>query len=76
VRRMVHEVFHNFESGSIQQVIYQLGTKMLAEIPAISEIHLEANNRTWDTIVEQGDQLGVYTDARPPYGCLGLTLRR
>ncbi len=76
VRRMVHEVFHNFESGSIQQVIYQLGTKMLAEISAISEIHLEANNRTWDTIVEQGDQLGVYTDARPPYGCLGLTLRR
>lgn len=76
VRRMVHEVFHSFESGSIQQVIYQLGTKMLAEIPAISEIHLEANNRTWDTIVERGDQLGVYTDARPPYGCLGVTLRR
>ena len=76
VRRMVHEVFHSFESGSIQQVIHQIGTKMLAEIPAISEIHLEANNRTWDTIVEQGDRLGVYTDARPPYGCLGLTLRR
>jgi urate oxidase len=76
VRRMVHEVFHSFESGSIQQVIYQLGTKMLAEIPAISEVHLEANNRTWDTIVEQGDRMGVYTDARPPYGCLGLTLRR
>jgi urate oxidase len=76
VRRLVHEVFHSFESGSIQQVIYQLGTKILEEIPEISEIHLEANNRTWDTIVEQGDQLGVYTDARPPYGCLGLTLRR
>jgi urate oxidase len=76
VRRMVHEVFQSFESGSIQQVIYQIGTKMLAEIPVISEVHLEANNRTWDTIVEQGDRLGVYTDARPPYGCLGLTLRR
>ena len=73
---MVHEVFHSFESGSIQQVIYQLGTKMLEEIPVISEVHLEANNRTWDTIVEQGAELGVYTDARPPYGCLGLSLRR
>jgi urate oxidase len=76
VRGMVHQVFHSFESGSIQQVIYQLGTKMLEEIPEIAEVHLEANNRTWDTIVEKGDELGVYTDARPPYGCLGLTLKR
>jgi urate oxidase / 2-oxo-4-hydroxy-4-carboxy-5-ureidoimidazoline decarboxylase len=76
VRRMVHEVFNGFESGSIQQVIYQIGTKMLADIPSIAEVHLEANNRTWDTIVERGDELGVYTEARPPFGCLGLRLKR
>jgi urate oxidase/2-oxo-4-hydroxy-4-carboxy-5-ureidoimidazoline decarboxylase len=76
VRQIVREVFTSFESGSIQQVIYQMGTRMLADIPAIAEVRLEANNRTWDTIAEQGDTLGVYTDARPPYGCLGLTLKR
>ncbi len=76
VRRIVHDVFHSFESGSIQQIIYQIGTRMLAELDAISEVHLEANNRTWDTIVEQGEEIGVYTDARPAYGCLGLSLRR
>lgn len=76
VRGIVHEVFGNFESGSIQQIIYQIGQKLLADIPAIVEVHLEANNRTWDTVVEQGDSLGVYTEARPPYGCLGLTLTR
>ena len=76
VRQIVRDVFNTFESGSIQQVIYQIGTKMLAEIPTISEIHLEANNRTWDTVVERGEELGVYTAARPPYGCLGLRLRR
>jgi len=76
VRRMVHQVFHAFESGSIQQIIYQLGTRMLAEIPSISEVHLEANNRTWDTVSEQGQELGVYTEARPPFGCLGLRLKR
>jgi urate oxidase len=76
VREIVREVFASFESGSIQQVIYQMGTKMLADISAISEMRLEANNRTWDTIAERGDGLGVYTDARPPYGCLGLTLKR
>jgi urate oxidase / 2-oxo-4-hydroxy-4-carboxy-5-ureidoimidazoline decarboxylase len=76
VRRMVYEIFDGFESGSIQQVIYQIGTKMLAEIPSIAEVHLEANNRTWDTIAERGDELGVYTEARPPFGVLGLRLKR
>ena len=76
VRQIVREVFASFASGSIQQGIYQMGTKILADIPAISEMRLEANNRTWDTIAERGDELGVYTDARPPYGCLGLTLKR
>ena len=82
VPRIVREVFHGFESGSIQQVIYQIGTKMLADIPSIAEVHLEANNRTWDTIAERdkgderGDELGVYTEARPPFGILGLRLKR
>src|SRR5207249_1563286 len=76
VREIVREIFAGFESGSIQQIIYQIGQKMLAAIPAIAEINLEANNRTWDTIAEEGESLGVYTEARPPYGCLGLTLRR
>jgi urate oxidase / 2-oxo-4-hydroxy-4-carboxy-5-ureidoimidazoline decarboxylase len=76
VRRMVHQVFCSFESGSIQQVIYQIGTAMLAAIPAISEVDLEADNRTWDSVADRGDQAGVFTDARPPYGCLGLRLRR
>jgi len=76
VREMVHETFEAFESGSIQELIYRLGTRMLAEIPSIAEVHLEANNRTWDTIAEHEDKIGVFTDARPPYGCLGLRLRR
>jgi urate oxidase / 2-oxo-4-hydroxy-4-carboxy-5-ureidoimidazoline decarboxylase len=76
VRRIVRDVFHAFESGSIQQVIYRIGAKMLADIPVIAEVHLEANNRTWDTIVERGEELGVYTEARPPFGVLGLRLKR
>ena len=76
MRRIVHEVFNGFESGSIQQVIYQIGTRILSDIPSISEVHLEANNRTWDTVVERGVELGVYTEARPPFGCLGLRLKR
>lgn len=76
VRTIVHDVFRSFSSGSIQQLIHQIGTHVLDAVPELGEIHLEANNRTWDTIAEQGDTLGIYTDARPPYGCLGLRLRR
>jgi urate oxidase/2-oxo-4-hydroxy-4-carboxy-5-ureidoimidazoline decarboxylase len=75
-RRAVTDVFASFESGSIQQVIYQICSRVLSETPDIAEVRLEANNRTWDTIAEKGVHLGVYTDTRPPYGCLGLTLRR
>jgi len=76
VRRLVHDVFRSFESGSIQELIYQLGSRILAELACVAEVELEANNRTWDTVVEEGEERGVYTDPRPPYGCLGLRLRR
>jgi urate oxidase / 2-oxo-4-hydroxy-4-carboxy-5-ureidoimidazoline decarboxylase len=76
VRRIVRGIFNGFESGSIQQVIYQIGTQMLADIPCIAEVHLEANNRTWDTIAERGEEAGVFTEARPPFGVLGLRLKR
>jgi urate oxidase len=76
VRDLVHGVFESFESGSIQQLIHRIGTRMLDENPSIAQVDLEATNRTWDTIAERGAELGVYTDARPPYGCLGLSLKR
>ena len=76
VRDLVRSVFESFESGSIQQLIHRIGTKILDENPSIAAVDLEANNRTWDTIAERGAELGVYTEARPPYGCLGLSLTR
>lgn len=77
VREIVLDLFKTtLESGSIQQVIYQIGARVLADVPAIAAVDLEANNRTWDTIAERGGTLGVYTDARPPFGCLGLRLTR
>jgi urate oxidase/2-oxo-4-hydroxy-4-carboxy-5-ureidoimidazoline decarboxylase len=76
VRSMVHESFHAFESGSIQQIIYRLGKTILAELTQIAEVNLEANNHTWAAVVEHSESLGVYVPAPPPYGCIGLTLRR
>ena len=64
VRRMVREVFDGFESGSIQQVIYQIGTQMLAEIPASPKfiwrrttglgIPLRSAARSWASTPKRG----------------------
>jgi urate oxidase len=75
VRTLVHDVFETFASGSIQQVIYQMGTRILAEQPEIAAIDLEGSNRTWDTIAGDGTR-GLFTEPRPPFGCLGLRLTR
>ena len=48
IRGIVKEVFDAFTSGSIQEIIYQMGTKILADIPSIAEVSLEGDNRTWD----------------------------
>jgi urate oxidase/2-oxo-4-hydroxy-4-carboxy-5-ureidoimidazoline decarboxylase len=75
-REIVRDEFRTFESGSIQQVIYRMGNRLLAEIPSLAEVRLEANNRTWLPVAERGEEFGVYMEPPPPYGCLGLTLKR
>jgi urate oxidase len=75
-RRIVKDLFSTFQSGSIQQLIHEIGKRILTDIRSIAEVQLEANNRTWDTVVERGEDVGIYTDARPPYGVLGLRLKR
>jgi urate oxidase/2-oxo-4-hydroxy-4-carboxy-5-ureidoimidazoline decarboxylase len=76
VRAIVMDVFTSFESGSIQQIIHKMGTKLFADIPDISELRFEATNRTWDIVQERGEELGVYIDPPAPFGVLGLTLTR
>jgi urate oxidase len=41
-------------------------------------VSFEAQNRLWDLSVtsETDERLKVYTDPRPPYGKIGLILRR
>jgi urate oxidase / 2-oxo-4-hydroxy-4-carboxy-5-ureidoimidazoline decarboxylase len=76
VRAIVMDVFKAFESGSIQQIIHQMGTKLFADIPEIGELRFEATNRTWDVVQERGEEFGVYVEPAAPFGVLGLTLTR
>jgi urate oxidase len=71
-------VFHEFVSLSIQHLVHGIGTRMFARFPGLSEISFEAQNRTFDTAeVSSADETRkVYTDPRPPYGRIGLTMSR
>ena len=75
-RDCVQVVFHQFVSKSIQHLIHEMGTRLLERFPQMAEVSFEAQNRLWDTAHESeaAPRLKVYTDPRPPYGMIGLTL--
>lgn len=71
-------VFHEFVSLSIQHLVNEIGERMFERYPALVEISFEAQNRTFDPAEESADdeRRKVYTDPRPPYGRIGLTMTR
>ena len=78
VRDLVGAVFDSFVSMSIQHLVHEMGTRLLERFSQIEEVSFEAQNRLWDTAFEsQADEkMKVYTDPRPPYGMIRLTLKR
>ena len=71
-------VFHEFVSLSIQHLVNEIGTRMLERWPQLAEVSFEATNRLWDPGAEStGDpKVKTYADPRPPFGRIGLVLRR
>jgi urate oxidase len=71
-------VFHEFVSLSIQHLVHEIGQRMLLRFPDLVEVSFEAENRTLDVAETsaQDERVKVYTDPRPPYGRIGLTMHR
>ena len=71
-------VFHEFVSLSIQHLVHEIGQRMLERWPQLSEVSFEAQNRLWDSGAESPNdpRVKTYADPRPPFGRIGLTLRR
>ncbi|HEV8633513.1 MAG TPA: urate oxidase [Chloroflexota bacterium] len=78
VRDLVGVVFHRFVSKSIQHLVHEMGQRLLERFEQIVEVSFVAQNRLWDTagVSASDEQVKVYTDPRPPYGEITLTLRR
>jgi urate oxidase / 2-oxo-4-hydroxy-4-carboxy-5-ureidoimidazoline decarboxylase len=75
VRDLLVETFADFDSASIQQLVHEMGVRALDRFAGIASISFDAQNRLWDTAQTSGS-VTVYTDARPPYGLIELTLQR
>ena len=75
LRESFIRTFADFESASIQHLVHEMGVRALEQSPELASITFRAENRLWDT-AQTADDAAVYTDARPPYGLIELTLRR
>lgn len=71
-------VFDDFVSLSIQHLVNEIGLRMLDRWPQLAEVSFDAQNRLWDLVAESSEDSRVktYSDPRPPFGHIGLVLRR
>ena len=75
VRDVTVSTFSDVSSASIQELVHQIGVRVLETFPHIATVDFYAENRLWDT-AQTGEGAAVYTDARPPFGVITLTLER
>ena len=77
VADLAQAVFHEFVSLSIQHLVNEIGLRMLERWPQLAEVSFDAQNRLWDVAAEDDDgRTKTYADPRPPFGHIGLVLRR
>jgi urate oxidase len=74
-RDFVAGVFDEFVSESIQHLVHEMGTRMLAEFEQLAEVSFTAENHTRDPVGSDGDR-HVYTDPFPAQGLITLVLDR
>ncbi len=74
----VQSVFHEFVSESIQHLVYEMGRRILARFPQLTEVSFEAQNRTRDpaAVSSSDERVKVYTDPFSAYGMIKLTITR
>jgi urate oxidase len=75
VRDALAATFDDFVSESIQHLVHEMGVRLLERFEDIEQVEFDAQNRLWDTALT-GDGVKVYTEARPPFGVIHLTLKR
>jgi len=67
--------FDDFVSESIQHLVHEMGTRLLADNPQLAQVSFTAENHTRDPVGEDGGRR-VFTDPFPAQGLITLTLER
>ena len=78
LRDLLQSVFHEFVSESIQHLVYEMGQRILARFPQLTEVSFDAQNRTRDpaAVSSTDGKVKVYTDPFSAYGMIKLTITR
>ncbi len=78
VRDLIQVVFSEFVSESIQHLVYEMGNRLLARFPQLSEVSFVGQNRTRDLVVASPseEKVKVYSDPFSAYGMIKLTVNR
>lgn len=78
VRDLLHVVFDEFVSESIQHLVYTFGCRLLDRFPQLASVTFDAQNHTRDLIAEaeDGGKEKVYSDPFNAFGSIHLTMAR
>jgi urate oxidase/2-oxo-4-hydroxy-4-carboxy-5-ureidoimidazoline decarboxylase len=75
VHDLIAETFDAFVSESIQHLVHEIGTRVLARWEQLAQVTFTAENHTRDPVDEHGGTK-VFTDPFPAQGLITLTLDR
>jgi urate oxidase len=76
VRDEIERIFHEFNSRSIQHLVHEIGTRLLAAHPHLQELEFVAENHTPDHVRDGAAGVKVFAEPRATFGKIGLVLRR
>ena len=79
VLAIVLETFDAFVSESIQHLVYEMGQRVLASFPALTQVSFTGENHTYDPVPGAADAEPLsktYTSPFPAWGLITLVLDR
>ncbi|TMB75575.1 MAG: urate oxidase [Chloroflexi bacterium] len=76
IRRSLEHTFHEFNSKSIQELVHEMGQRLLSSFPSLSAIEFSAQNHTPDKVADGKNDVRVFAEPRQTFGKIGLVLRR
>jgi urate oxidase len=76
IRRELELAFHDFNSRSIQELVHEMGRRLLRTFPSLGEVEFSAQNHTPDGVADGPGDVRVFAEPRQTFGKIGLVLRR